>query len=263
MMMPSTTWMMPFEAITSGCTTLTPPTLRPLKPSTMMLRPLSVVSVVVRLTSAAGSCLHHVQLQDAGQLVAVLRQEQPLELALGQLVEGGVARREDGEGPRVAERLHAGVGQRLGERAEAGVGVEDVADRRRLRSSWRAGGDQEARTRCEREADESPAVHHERFLPRRVPRRPEPAPEGEVTRRDRASMTGACRGMARRGGPGCCEKNLSHRRFFACTPPRGLVSSAPPAAGALPRGLKIRGSGSLLRLKVWRDGLFLVLRSLT
>ena len=36
-MIPSTTWMTPFEAITSGCTTLTPPTFRPLKPSTMML----------------------------------------------------------------------------------------------------------------------------------------------------------------------------------------------------------------------------------
>jgi len=39
--------MTPFEANTSGCTTLTPPTLRPLKPSTMMLRSLRVVSVVV------------------------------------------------------------------------------------------------------------------------------------------------------------------------------------------------------------------------
>ena len=99
---PSTTWMMPFEAITSGCTTLTPPTLRPLKPSTMMLRPLSGDERGGLVDQRRGGVAagHHVQLQDARELVAVLRHEQPLELALGQLREGGVARREDGERPR-------------------------------------------------------------------------------------------------------------------------------------------------------------------
>ena len=182
-MTPSTTWMMPFEAITSGCTTLTPPTLRPLKPSTMMLRPLRVTSVVVLLTSDGGgvAARHHVQLQDARELVAVLRHEQPLELVLGQLREGGVARREDGEGAGLAERLHVGVGQRLRQRREAGVGVEDVANRRARGRLRRAGGHQGSGARCEREADECPAVHHCAFLPAGWSGRPSRR-RGQVTR---------------------------------------------------------------------------------